>query len=185
MALASWWPLASSARRTFGADARLERHRAAALGRLAGRLRRAEVAEPRGVAGLLHVHAEVDHVAEHLRMPLRLHVAPHHAEAQPGLAVLGDEARDDRVERPLARLQAVGVGRVEGEEAAAVLERKAELAGDVVRAEAVEVALDQAHAVEVLVDDGQVDRVGLERARRASGGRWPARRSISARRLAA
>ena len=108
-------------------------------------------------------------------MPLRLHVAPHHAEAQPGLAVLGDEAGDDRVEGPLARLEAVGVRRVEGEEAAAVLEREAEVARDVHRAEAVEVALDQADAVEVLVDDGQVDRVGLAPARRGSAGRWRGR----------
>ena len=112
--------------------------------RVAGRVGRAGVAEPRGVAGLLDVHAEVDHVAEHLHVPLRLHVAPHHAEAEPGLAVLGDEAGDDRVERPLVRLEAVGVRRVEREQAAAVLEREAEVARDVARAEAVEVALDQA-----------------------------------------
>ncbi len=73
------------------------------------------MAEPRGVAGLLHVHAEVDHVADHLRVPLGLHVAAHQAEAQPGLAVLGDKAGNDRVERPLARLEPVEMVGVEGE----------------------------------------------------------------------
>ena len=62
--------------------------------------------EPGRVAGLLHVHAEVDHVADHLRMTLGLHVAPHQAEAQPGLSVLGDKPRDDRVERPFAAARA-------------------------------------------------------------------------------
>ena len=46
------------------------------------------MAKPRGIAGLLHVHAKVDEVAEHLDVPLRLHVAAHQAEAQPGFAVL-------------------------------------------------------------------------------------------------
>ena len=78
--------MASSARRTSAGMLGLQRDRAAAVGRLAGRLGRAEVAEPRRVAGLLHVHAEVDHVAEHLDVPLGLHVAAHQAEAQPGLA---------------------------------------------------------------------------------------------------
>ena len=50
-------------------------------------------------------------------VPLRLHVAAHHAEDEPRLAVLRDHGRDDRVERPLVRLQAVGVLLVEGEQA--------------------------------------------------------------------
>ena len=115
--------------------------------------------EPGGVAGRLDVHPVVDHVHQHLGMPLGLHVAPHQAEREPGLAVLGDEAGDDRVERPLVRLQPVGVRRVEGEQAAPVLEREAEVARDVARAEPVEVALDQADGVAVLVDHRHVDRV--------------------------
>jgi predicted dehydrogenase len=156
-------PLGLQGAADLGADARFEPHRAAVAGARAGRVGGADVEEPGGVARLLDVHAEVDQVAEHLHVPLRLHVAAHHAEAQPGPAVLGDEARDDRVERPLVRLQAIGVARVEREQAAAVLEREAQAVRDVPRAEAVEVALDQADAVEVPVDDRHVDRVGLGR----------------------
>ena len=67
---------------------------------------------------------------------------------------------------------------VEGEQAAAVLEREAEVARDVVRAEPVEVALDQADAVAVLVDDRHVDRVGLAGLARRRAGRWPGRGRI-------
>ena len=83
------------------------------------------------------------------------------------------------------RLEPVEMVRVEREQAAAVLEREAQVARDVVRAEAVEVALDQADAVEVAVDDRHVDRVGLQRVARRSGASWPARGLISARRRAA
>jgi hypothetical protein len=64
-------------------------------------------------------------------MPLRLHVAPHQAEAEPGLAVLGDEPGDDRVKRPLARLQVIGMGLIEGKEASPVLEREAQPCRDI------------------------------------------------------
>src|SRR5262245_42844646 len=141
---------------------RFEPHRAAALGRLAGRLRGTEMAKPGGVSGLLNIHSEVDHVAEDLNMPLSLHVSSHQSEAQPGPLILGDEGRDDRMEWPLARLESIGMCGVEGKEAAAVLEGKAQVARHVERAKAVKVALNQAHAVEVLVDDGQIDGVGLK-----------------------
>ena len=110
-----------------GRDSRLQGDRAAALGRLAGRLGRAEVTEPGRIAGLLDVHAKVDQVADHLRMALGLHVTPHQAEAQPGLAVLGDETGDDRVKRSLAGLEPVEMVRVEREERTAVLEREAQV----------------------------------------------------------
>ena len=47
----------------------------------AGRRRGADVLDARRFAGLLHVHAEVDQVHQHLHVPLRLHVAAHDAEA--------------------------------------------------------------------------------------------------------
>lgn len=49
----------------------------------------------------LHVHAKVDEVGQHLRVPLRLHVATHHTEAQPRLTVLHDKPRDNGVKRSL------------------------------------------------------------------------------------
>ena len=63
----------------------------------------------RAVAGLLHVQAEIDAVGDDLRLALRLHVAAHHPEAQPGLAASRREARDDGLERPLARRIDVGM----------------------------------------------------------------------------
>jgi hypothetical protein len=39
------------------------------------------------VAGFLDVHSEVDDVGEHLHVALRLHVAAHHAEAEPGFPI--------------------------------------------------------------------------------------------------
>src|SRR5271165_6344256 len=134
-----------------GRDCRFELHRTTSPGRLPGRFRGTEMAEPRGIAGLLHVHAEVDEVAEHLDVPLCLHIAAHQAEAEPGLAVPCDKPGDDRVKRPLARLQAIGMSLIEGEEAPPVLEREAQLSGDMKRAKPVKIALDQAHAVEVLI----------------------------------
>ena len=101
----------------------------------------------------------VDDPGKHLRVPLRLHVAAHQAEREPGLAVLGDEPGDDRVERPLAGRQLVGVRGVEREQAAAVLEAESEVAGIVPRAEPLEIRLDQADSVEILVDHRHVDRV--------------------------
>src|SRR5215831_13486186 len=56
-------PLGLESAADLGGDPRLQGDRAAAVSGLAGRLRRAEVAEPRRVAGLLDVHAEVDQVA--------------------------------------------------------------------------------------------------------------------------
>ena len=61
------------------------------------------MAPARGVAGFLHVHAEIDDVGQHLHMALRLHVAAHQAERQERLAVLHHEAGNDGLERPLAR----------------------------------------------------------------------------------
>ena len=62
-----------------------------------------------------------------------------------------------------SRLQ---MGRVECEQAAAILKHEPQPGRHVVRAEPVEVALDQAHAVKVTVDDRHVNRVGLRRVAR-------------------
>src|SRR5438309_4950566 len=53
--------------------AALEIEDAAVLHDAAGGLARAFVMPARRVAGFLHVHAEIDDVAEHLHVPLRLH----------------------------------------------------------------------------------------------------------------
>ena len=77
--------------------------------------------DPRRVAGRLHVHAEVDQVHQHLHVPLRLHVAAHHAEVNHGLPSFVTIAGMIVWNGRLSRLEAVGVLLVEGEQAAAVL----------------------------------------------------------------
>src|SRR4051812_17558238 len=75
---------------------------AAGRGWAAGWVRRADVVCARRIAGFLETHVEVEQVNENLHVALRLHVAAHDAEAHHGFTVLGDESRDDRVERALA-----------------------------------------------------------------------------------
>src|ERR1700722_18022596 len=76
-------------------------------------LRRALVVPARAVAGGLHVEPVVDAVEDDLRLALRLHVAAHHAEGHPGLAVLAGEARDDGLKGALAGRVDVGVAILE------------------------------------------------------------------------
>ena len=120
---------------------------------------RTGVPDARGLAGFLHVHAEVDQVDEHLRVSLRLHVAAHDAERQPRLAVLHHHRRHERVKRTLVRRDLIGVSGPEVEEAAAVLQQDAGVAGHDARAEVVEERLNQRHDVALAVGDGQVDGV--------------------------
>ena len=93
-----------------------------------GRCRAAGVLHARMLAGLLHIHAEVEHVDQNLHMPLRLEVATHHAERQMWLAILRDERRDDCVERTLVRFQPIRVLGVESEQATPILQREADVA---------------------------------------------------------
>ena len=88
------------------------------------------VAHARGVAGFLHVHAEVDDVGDDLRVGLRLVVAAHHAECHPRRAVLREHRRHERVQRPLVRADLVGVAGLQREAGAAILQRDAGLARD-------------------------------------------------------
>ena len=83
----------------------------------------------RAVRRGLHIEAVVDAVDEDLGLPLGLHIAAHHAEAQPRYAVLRGEAGDDGLEGPLARRVEVGVSVLEGEELAAILKHEAEPIG--------------------------------------------------------
>ncbi len=110
---------------------RLEGDRSSRFGGDPGRIGRTGVTEPGGVACVLNVHSMVNHVGNHLRVTLGLHIAPHHTEAEPGLTLFGHEARDDRMERSFVSLEPVGMFGVECEQTAAVLQGKAERAGDV------------------------------------------------------
>ena len=87
----------------------------------AGRLARVGVVETDRVARFLQIHSQIEEIDQHLSMALRLHVAAHHAKGHQGLAVLGHEGRNDGVKGALARLEAIGVPRLQREATAAVL----------------------------------------------------------------
>src|SRR3569833_2450739 len=88
--------------------AALQEQDACPMLRFAGGFRRPLVVPARAVAGLLQTQFVVEPVDDDLRLALGLHVAAHYAEAHPRRPVLAGEARNDGVERALAR--GVGVG---------------------------------------------------------------------------
>ena len=77
---------------------------------------------------LLDVEAEIDEAYVALQVDLRLAVRAHAAENLPKAAVLERDGRDQRVHRALARLQAVGMQRIEREVSRAVLQHDAGVA---------------------------------------------------------
>ena len=97
------WPRRSSSARTRRRHAVLHRHEADAIRLIARRFGAAVEAIARGVAGGLQVQVVVDEVDDDLHVALRLHVAAHHAEREPGLAVAQREGGDDGLERAPAR----------------------------------------------------------------------------------
>src|SRR5947207_14359944 len=99
-------------------------------------------APARAVDCRLRVLAVIDDAREDLHMALRLHGAAHQAEGRDRFAVLGDEGRDDRMERPLLRPDLVGMALGRDEAGSAILQRNAGARYDDARAEAGVVRLD-------------------------------------------
>src|SRR2546422_9060268 len=79
----------------------------------------------RPVARRLRILAVVGDAHHHLGVALRLHGAPHDAEAHHRLAVFRDEAGDDRLVRAFARADAIGMAARHHESPAPVLHRDA------------------------------------------------------------
>ena len=134
-------------------------------------------------------HAVVDHVGDHLRVPLRLLVAAGRAADEPRLPVAADEVRVQRVHRPLARARCTF-----GWPASRLKPRPARLLsvmpvspGDDAGAERGRQAVDERDRVAVAVRRPRSSscrrRARPTSARRRSNA--PARGSISARRRAA
>ncbi|MNT02266.1 hypothetical protein D3C72_1367560 [compost metagenome] len=94
-------------------------------------------------------------------MSLWLHRAAHHAEAGIRLAALGDEGRNDGLERTLARCVAIGMVLLQHEHLAAILQDEAQPRRRHAAAHAAVVGLDQRHHHAVGVGHGHVDRVAL------------------------
>jgi len=125
---------------------------AAVFAPLPGRLRRAEVAKQGRIARDCR-HPEVDHCSEDLHVALRLQCR------RPITAELSAAARpchepgDDRMERPLVRLERIGAGGSRSNRHPRSGSGTPGRRGVV--AERVEVALIRLNAVEVLVHHGQ------------------------------
>ncbi len=75
--------------------------------------------------------------------------------------------------------------RVKCEETSPILQREAQIARYVERAKTVEIALNQADAVEVAIDHREIDRVGLLRVTRGWMLIGPVKVELALRRLAA
>ena len=71
---------------------------------------------------------KVDHVHQDLHVALRLHVASHHAETKPRLAVFGDHRGNDGVKGSFVRFQSIQMFVVKREQRPAVLQHEANIA---------------------------------------------------------
>jgi hypothetical protein len=114
-----------------GSDRRFERESAV------------EVSEARLLARPLNVHPEINDVEQNLDVPLRLHVAAHHAEREPGLAVFEDHRGNDRVKGAFAAFEPIGRFLVERKSRAAIVQDDPGVARDQTRSERAEDALDE------------------------------------------
>src|SRR6185503_16255075 len=121
-------------------------------------------AEARTVARRLRALTVVGDAHHHLRVPLRLHGAAHHAEAHHRLTVARDEAGDDGLVRTLAGTHLIRMARLQHEGRGAVLQRDA--IDHHARAEAHEVGLDERHHHAGRVGRGEVHGAALRRLAR-------------------
>ena len=122
--------------------------------------------EARVVERFLDVHAVGQHVDQHLGMAHGLIVGAHDAERHDHLAVPPHHAGDDRVHRPLARPDAVRVAGLGGEAGAPVVQHDAGFGTGDADAEGIVDRVDERDRRAVLVDHGQIDRVGVTRTDR-------------------
>jgi len=105
----------------------------------------------------LRIESEINSIHHHLHVSLRLDESTHDAEGPDGLTVLGQEPRNNRVIRFFARFESVGMGRIKGEIAAAVVQCNAGAGNDEAGPEAHVVALDIGNHVAFTVCGRQID----------------------------
>ena len=118
----------------------------------------------RGPASACWMSCQVDHRDVGLQVDLRLAVGAHAAEHRPELLFPERERRDQRVQRHLARLEAIGMLRVEREVRAAVLQHDAGLGRGDARSEHAVEAEDERGRVALRVDRGHVHGVAGQAA---------------------
>src|SRR4029077_4122558 len=97
---------------------------------------------PRAISRGLDVESIIHAIDDDLRLPLRLHVAAHHAERHPGLPVARGKSGNDRLERTLARCVDVGMSILQREQLAAILKHKPEPVRYEARAHAAKIRLN-------------------------------------------
>src|SRR4249920_2477030 len=76
----------------------------------------------RHVDRFLHVATVVEHVGQHMHLPDRLILPAHHAERHHCAAGPGNKTWNNRMQRPLARRDAIGMTGLYAETAAAILQ---------------------------------------------------------------
>ena len=113
----------------------------------------------RGVAGFLHIQAEIDLVGQHLDVTLRLHPAAHDTERFPRLAAFHHEPGNDGVKRTFARRVNVRVARLHREKFAAILKHEAEPGNNNTAAHPAIIALDETDHVPFVISGAEVNRV--------------------------
>src|SRR5690606_25023281 len=74
---------------------------------------------------LLHVHAEINNIGENMGVTARLIAAPHNSIGEMQPPVLHHHRRNDRVQRPLAAIDAIRVAGLKSEAGATVLQKHA------------------------------------------------------------
>src|SRR5882757_2136504 len=84
----------------------------------------------RHIDRLLHVATVVEQVGQHMGLTDRLVLPAHHAKRHHRATIFRDEAGDDRVQRPLARRDAIGMAGLHPEPAAAILQENAGVVGN-------------------------------------------------------
>ena len=119
----------------------------------------------RCVQRLLGVHAVAEDVVDDVDVANGLEVCAHHAERHVWRALLQRHGRDQGVKRPLARGDAVGMGRVEHEAFATVVEIDPGLDGGDAATEIAVERVDERDRHAVLVDDGEADGIRPARLR--------------------
>src|SRR5260221_8016682 len=113
----------------------------------------------RRVRRFLRVAAAVDHLGEDLDVADRLVVAAHDAERHHRAAVLHGKTRDDRMHRPLARRDRVGMTGHGAEAHAAIMQDDTGFRRVDAAAETGEERVDEGDRVAVAVDDREIGGV--------------------------
>ena len=129
-----------------GGIIRLERYLAAA-----------EHLEARCVGRRLRILAVVGQPHHHLRMPLRLHRTAHQAEAHNRRAVPHQETGDNRLERALARADAIGMSLLQHKARAPVLQADSRARHDHAGTKALVIGLDKGDHHAAVVGGRQID----------------------------